>query len=207
MNDFQTINDIVNESVRNSSYYTVAISSCVFILYTLIVNLISYFKQKSKNKPLIEMSKAMKEMTENLVKLNVVLDRTLKDKERREASKCKSVIDLSFRAFASKIAQECESIIIHNNIDKNKQFIQDNITKLVSTEYFKLYSILSQYEINEINVATKLKEDWIKDVSDSIVSIVFNGQDSLSRISQLNNRLLLHVADYSTFVNNKTFNT
>ena len=200
MNDFQTINDIVNESVRNSSYYTVAISSCVFILYTLIVNLISYFKQKSKNKPLIEMSKAMKEMTENLVKLNVVLDRTLKDKERREASKCKSVI-------ASKIVQECESIIIHNNIDKNKQFIQDNITKLVSTEYFKLYSILSQYEINEVNVATKLKEDWIKDVSDSIVSIVFNGQDSLSRISQLNNRLLLHVADYSTFVNNKTFNT
>ena len=34
MNDFQTVNDVVNESVRNSSYYTVAISSCVFILYT-----------------------------------------------------------------------------------------------------------------------------------------------------------------------------
>ena len=48
MNDFQTVNDVVNESVRNSSYYTVAISSCVFILYTLIVNLISYFKGKKE---------------------------------------------------------------------------------------------------------------------------------------------------------------
>ena len=67
MNDFQTINDIVNESVRNSSYYTVAISSCVFILYTLIVQLIGYFKGKAKNKPLIEMAEAIKENTENIV--------------------------------------------------------------------------------------------------------------------------------------------
>ena len=61
MNDFQTVNDIVNESFRNSSYYTVAISSCVFILYTLIVQLIGYFKGKAKNKPLIEMAEAIKE--------------------------------------------------------------------------------------------------------------------------------------------------
>ena len=76
MHDFQTINEIVSESVRNSSYYTVAISSCVFIVYTLINNLVSYFKTKSKNKPLIEISKAMVEMTENIVKLNTILDKT-----------------------------------------------------------------------------------------------------------------------------------
>ena len=69
MNDFQTINDIVNESVRNSSYYTVAISSCVFIVYTLIVQLIGYFKAKNKSKPMLEMSKALKEMAANIVKL------------------------------------------------------------------------------------------------------------------------------------------
>ena len=156
MHDFQTINEIVSESVRNSSYYTVAISSCVFILYTLIVNLISYFKSKSKNKPLLEMSKAMKEMTENIVKLNAVLDKTFKEAERKEIHKCKNVIELAFRNFASHISQECEDIITHNNIEKNKEFITDNITKLVSTEYYKLYSILSSYEINEVNVANRL---------------------------------------------------
>ena len=207
MNDFQTINEIVNESIRNSSYYTVAISSCVFILYTLIVNLISYFKTKSKNKPILEMSKAMKEMTENIVKLNAVLDKTFKEAERKEIHKCKNVIELAFRNFASHISQECEDIITHNNIEKNKEFITDNITKIISTEYYKLYSILSAYEINEVNVASKLKEEWIKEVADNIIAIVYEKQDAISRISQLNSRLLIYSCDYSTYINNKTFNT
>ena len=207
MNDFQTINDIVNESVRNSSYYTVAISSCVFILYTLIVNLISYFKTKSKNKPILEMSKAMKEMTENIVKLNAVLDKTFKEAERKEIHKCKNVIELAFRNFASRISQECEDIITHNNIEKNKEFITDNITKLVSTEYYKLYSILSSYEINEVNVANRLKEEWIKEVADNMIAIIYDGQEAISRINQLNNRLFVYIDEYSTYINNKTFNT
>ena len=207
MNDFQTINDIVNESIRNSSYYTVAISSCVFILYTLIVNLISYFKTKSKNKPILEMSKAMKEMTENIVKLNAVLDKTFKEAERKEIHKCKNVIELAFRNFASRISQECEDIITHNNIEKNKEFITDNITKLVSTEYYKLYSILSSYEINEVNVANRLKEEWIKEVADNMIAIIYDGQEAISRINQLNNRLFVYIDEYSTYINNKTFNT
>ena len=207
MNDFQTINDIVNESIRNSSYYTVAISSCVFILYTLIVNLISYFKTKSKNKPILEMSKAMKEMTENIVKLNAVLDKTFKEAERKEIHKCKNVIELAFRNFASRISQECEDIITHNNIEKNKEFITDNITKLVSTEYYKLYSILSSYEINEVNVANRLKEEWIKEIADNMIAIIYDGQEAISRINQLNNRLFVYIGEYSTYINNKTFNT
>lgn len=207
MNDFQTINDIVNESIRNSSYYTVAISSCVFVLYTLIVQLISYFKAKNKSKPLIEMSMAMKQMTENIVKLNAVLDKTFKEAERKESHKCKNVIELGFRAFASRISQECESIVTHNNIEQNKEFITDNINKIVSTEYFKLYSILSSYEINEVNVASKLKEEWIKEIANNMIAIVYDGQDAISRINQLNSRLLIYVGDYSTYINNKTFNT
>ena len=207
MHDFQTINEIVSESVRNSSYYTVAISSCVFIVYTLINNLVSYFKTKSKNKPLIEISKAMVEMTENIVKLNTILDKTFKDAERKEISKCKTVIDLAFRTFASRISHQCESIITHNNIEKNKEFITDNITKIISTEYYKLYSILSAYEINEVNVASKLKEEWIKEVADNIIAIVYAEQDAISRINQLNSRLLIYSCDYSTYINNKTFNT
>lgn len=207
MHDFQTINEIVSESVRNSSYYTVAISSCVFILYALITNLVSYFKAKSKNKPLIEISKAMAEMTENIVRLNTILDKTFKDAERKEASKCKTVIDLAFRNFSSRISQQCESIITHNNIEKNKEFITDNITKIISTEYYKLYSILSAYEINEVNVATKLKEEWIKEVADSAISVIYSPQDAIVRINQLNSRLLIYSCDYSTYINNKTFNT
>ena len=95
----------------------------------------------------------------------------------------------------------------HNNIEKNKEFITDNITKLVSTEYYKLYSILSSYEINEVNVASRLKEEWIKEVADNMIAIVYDGQEAISRINQLNNRLLVYIGEYSTYINNKTFNT
>ena len=207
MNDFQTINDVVNESVRNSSYYTVAISSCVFILYTLIVQLIGYFKSKSKNKPLLEMANALKENTANIVKLNSVLDKTLQDGERKNARQCEDAIRLGFMSFAMKIAQEVNSIIANNNIDKNKELIIGNINKLVNTEYYKLYSVLSNYEINEVNVASKLKEEWIKDIADNVIAIVYNGQDAISRITHINNRLNISVNEYSTYINNKTFNT
>ena len=199
MNDFQTINDIVNESVRNSSYYTVAISSCVFILYTLIVQLIGYFKGKAKNKPIIEMSKALSEMGENIVKLNAVLDKTFKDAERKEAHKCKKAIELGF--------EEIQSIIIHNNIDSNKELITDNVKTLVSTEYYKLYSALSDYDINDAPVNKRLKEEWIKELSDEILKIVYNDNEPLVRIGQINNRVTTLIANYSTYINNKTFNT
>ena len=207
MDDFQTVNDIVNESVRNSSYYTVAISSCVFILYTLIVQLIGYFKGKAKNKPLIEMAEAIKENTENIVKLNSVLDKTLQGAEKKKVRQCESAIDLAFKASSLRIVQEAASIIAHNNIDKNKEFIVGNINKLVSNEYYRLYSALAIYEINDVNVASRLKEEWIKEIADNLVDIIYNGQDAMTRITQVNNRLNVCVNEYSTYINNKTFNT
>ena len=207
MNDFQTVNDIVNESVRNSSYYTVAISSCVFILYTLIVQLIGYFKGKAKNKPLIEMAEAIKENTENIVRLNGVLDKTLQGAEKKKVRQCESAIDLAFKASSLRIIQEAASIIAHNNIDKNKEFIVSNINKFVSTEYYRLYSALAIYEINDVNVASRLKEEWIKEIADNIVDIIYNGQDAMTRVTQINNRLNVCINEYSTYINNKTFNT
>ena len=207
MNDFQTINDVVNESIRNSSYYTVAISSCVFILYTLIVQLIGYFKGKAKNKPIMEMSKALNEMGENIVKLNAVLDKTLKDAERKEAHKCKKAIELGFGNLESIIVRDVQTIVIHNNIETNKGLIRENIKTLCSTEYYKLYSALSDYDINEAPVNKRLKEEWIKELSDEILKIVYNGADKITRISQINNRIATLIANYSTYINNKTFNT
>lgn len=207
MNDFQTINDIVNESVKNSSYIAVIISSVVFIIYTSIIKVIDYFKAKNRNRPLIEMANAIKENTTNIVKLNGVLDKTLQDAERKEIRQCENAIELAFKAFAYKIVQECTNVIAHNNIDKNKSLITGNINKLVSTEYYKLYSTLSAYEVKETNVATKLKDDWIREVADNIIAIVYDEQDSITRITQINSRLGICISEYSTYVNNKIFNT
>ena len=207
MDDLQVIQDIVEQSVRDSSYITVIISSSVFICYTLIVKVVDYFKAKSKNKPLIEMAIAIKEQNENIVKLNGVLDKTLRDAERKKNTQCEKAIEQGFKAVAFKMAQKCSDIIVHNNIDVNKEYIKSNLTKLISTEYYKLYSTLSIYEVKEVNVASKLKEEWIKELTEMLLDVIYDGQDATTRITQLNNRLEVAINEYSTYVNNKIFNT
>ena len=207
MEEFETINNVVNESIRNSSYITVIISSCIFISYTLIIRLIDYFKSKNKDKPLLEMSKAMKTMGENITKLNIILVKNFEDAEKKESRQCARVIQLGFKAFGFKIIQECTNIIVHNNVDKNRKLIESNINKIISTEYYNLYSALSAYEIKEINVSTKLKEDWIKEIANAVIAIIYDGQDSVIRIVHLNDKLNILINDYSTFVYNKIFNT
>lgn len=207
MEEFEIINNIVNEGIRNSSYITVIISSCIFISYTLIVRLIDYFKSKNKDKPLLEMSKAMKTMGENITKLNIILVKNFEDAEKKENRKCERVIQLGFKAFGFKISQECTNIIVHNNVDKNRKLIESNINKIISTEYYNLYSALSAYEIKEINVSTKLKEDWIKEIANAVIAIIYDGQDSVIRIVHINDKLNILINDYSTFVYNKIFNT
>lgn len=207
MEDLKTITEIVNDGIRDSSYVTVLISSCIFIIYTLIIRLIDYFKAKNKDKPLLEMSKAMKEMGDNIAKLNAVLAKNFEDAEKKEIRQCDNAINLGFKALGFKISQECASIIAHNNIDKNKELISSNLNKIINTEYFKLYSTLSVYEINEVNVASKLKEEWVKELVDALIAIIYDGQDSVIRIAHINDKISILINDYSTYVSNKTFNT
>ena len=47
MDELQTINDVVNNAVKDSSYITVLISSGVFIAYTLIIKLVDLYKSKN----------------------------------------------------------------------------------------------------------------------------------------------------------------
>ena len=207
MEELKTINEIIDESVRNSSYITVIISSCVYIIYTIVNKLIDYFKAKNKDKPLLEMSKAMKEMGDNIAKLNSVLNKTFEDSEKKESRQCERAIQSSFRAMAFRLVQETTNIIARNNIDKNEELIRSNITKLVNTEYYRLYSTLSVYEIKEVIVSTKLREEWIKELSDALIAIIYDGQEPVIRIAHLNDRINILVNDYSTYVSNKIFNT
>lgn len=206
MNDFQTIHDIIDNSIKSSSYYTVIISSCVFISYTLIIKIIEIIKSKNRNRPIIEMSVAVKEVSNNVVKLNGVLDKFFQDSIRRENDKCKIAIELSFINYQSKIEHLCRDIIIHNNININKDSIISNITQTVNAEYYKIYSNLSLYEVNNKIVASHLKDKWIDETINDMINIIYNNQSDRDRISQITNKLTVRVNNYSTFIYNKTFN-
>lgn len=206
MNDLQTVNEIINTAVKDSSYITVIISCGVFILYTLINKVIELYKAKDRNKPMLEMASAIKQVSENVVKLNQVLDKTFQDAEIKEANRITNIISASFNSFKSEIITRAIDIIVHNNIEANKESVKQSIYKTVNTEYYKIYSIFSAYEHDKVNVATKLKEEWIDAVTEEVLQIIYNGQDATDRIRQINNKLSIDTEEYSTYINNKVFN-
>ena len=206
MEDLQTINDIINGAVKDSSYITVLISSGVFILYTLIIKVVDLFKAKDRNKPIIEMASAIKEVSENVVKLNQVLDKTIQDAETKEASRINNIILTAFNSFKAALLNQCIDIIIYNHIETTKDNVKQTIYKTTSTEYYKLYSIFSAYEHDSVNVATKIKEEWIDDITNECLKIIYDGAEATLRIRQLNNKLNLIIEEYSIYIKNKVFN-
>lgn len=207
MEEFNQINDIIAESIKDTSYITVLISSGVYLAYTLIIKLVDLFKAKDRNRPIVEMAAAIKQVSENVVKLNGVLDKSFQDAETKERNKVKNAICTAFDSFKWAVANTCHDIIIHNNIEQNKVLIKQNLFKVISTEYYKLYNVFSAYELDGICVATKLKEEWIDAVTNECLAIIYDGQDSINRISQISNKLLILTNGYSIYINNKVFNS
>ena len=206
MEDFNQVNQIVSDAIKDSSYITVLISSGVYILYTLIIKLVDLFKTKDRNKPLIQMASAIKEVSENVVKLNTVLDKQIQNAESKELTKVRQVISLAFDSFRANISKTCNEIIIHNNIDTNRDLIRENLFKTISTEYYKLYNVFSAYEVDGINIATKIKDEWIDDTTKECLEVIYDGQDKDVRIGQILNKLTIIANEHSVYVNNKVFN-
>lgn len=206
MEDFNQVNQIVSDAIKDSSYITVLISSGVYILYTLIIKLVDLFKAKDRNKPLIQMASAIKEVSENVVKLNTVLDKQIQDAESKELTKVRQVINLAFDSFRANISKTCNEIIIHNNIDTNRNLIRENLFKTISIEYYKLYNVFSAYEVDGINIATKIKDEWIDDTTKECLEVIYDGQDKDVRIGQILNKLTIIANEHSVYVNNKVFN-
>lgn len=207
MEEFNQINDIIAKSIKDTSYITVLISSGVYLAYTLIIKFVDLFKAKDRNRPIVEMAAAVKQVSENVVKLNGVLDKAFQDAETKERNKVKNAICTAFDSFKWAVANTCHEIIIHNNIEQNKVLIKQNLFKVTSTEYYKLYNVFSAYELDGICVATKLKEEWIDAVTNECLAIIYDGQDSINRISQISNKLLILTNEYSIYINNKVFNS
>lgn len=206
MDDFNQVNQIVSDAIKDSSYITVLISSGVYILYTLIIRLVDLFKAKDRNKPLIQMASAIKEVSENVVKLNTVLDKQIQDAESKELTKVRQVISLAFDSFRANISKTCNEIIIHNNIEENRDLIRENLFKTISTEYYKLYNVFSAYEVDGINIATKIKDEWIDVTTKECLEVIYDGQDKDVRIGQIINKLTIIANEHSVYVNNKVFN-
>lgn len=203
MEEFKVFNSVIENTVRNTSYITVIISSVVFISYTVIIKLIDYFRHKDDKKSLVEMGLAVKEVSNNVAKLNAILDNLFQDITKKNLEKGKIIIELAFFNFQYKIVNLCRNIIINNNIDINKEFIIANITKTVNTEFYRAYHTLSLYEVGNTLLSEFLKDSWKDDCIKDVLAIIYNGQEDKLRISQINSNLSIKVDDWIVYINNK----
>ena len=203
MEEFKVFNSVIENTVRNTSYITVIISSVVFISYTVIIKLIDYFRHKDDKKSLIEMGLAVKEVSNNVAKLNAILDNLFQDITKKNLEKGKIIIELAFFNFQYKIINLCRNIIINNNIDINKEFIIANITKTVNTEFYRAYHTLSLYEVGNTLLSEFLKDSWKDDCIKDVLAIIYNGQEDKLRISQINSNLSIKVDNWIVYINNK----
>lgn len=203
MEEFKVFNSVIENTVRNTSYITVIISSVVFISYTVIIKLIDYFRHKDDKKSLVEMGLAVKEVSNNVAKLNAILDNLFQDITKKNLEKGKIIIELAFFNFKYKIVNLCRNIIINNNIDINKEFIIANITKTVNTEFYRAYHTLSLYEVGNTLLSEFLKDSWKDDCIKDVLAIIYNGQEDKLRISQINSNLSIKVDNWIVYINNK----
>lgn len=195
--------DFVNQVLKDYSLTAVIISSCIFILYTIVIKGIDYFRHKDQQKPMIEMVNSIKEVSNNVVRLNTILDKLFQDALRKDVEKSKMVIELSFSNFQSRIVHLCRNIIINNNIDLNKNLVVANIRQTINAEYYKVYHNLSQYDIDGRPISLFLKEEWKEDCLNNILGIIYNGQEDKIRINQIYNILYVKVNDWIVYINNK----
>ena len=195
--------DFVNQALKDYSLTAVIISSCIFILYTIVIKGIDYFRHKNQQKPMIEMVNSIKEVSNNVVRLNTILDKLFQDALRKDVEKSKMVIELSFFNFQSRIAHLCRNIIINNNIGLNKNLVVANIKQTINAEYYKVYHNLSQYDIDGRPISLFLKEEWKEDCLNNILGIIYNGQEDKIRINQIYNILYVKINDWIVYINNK----
>lgn len=197
---------VLLEIINKGSISSAILLAIILILYQIITRVLDNIKSKDKNKPIVEMGAAIKEVGTNLTNLNVVLTKFIQDSTKRDAERCKNTIELSFTAFEHNLFDASRTIIVYNNILANKESISDNISQTVNSEYYKIISVLSLYEVDNKLVAVHLKKEWIVELINDLLNVIYNGQEAMIRINLIRSKLKAKVSNYSTYVYNKTFN-
>lgn len=206
MEELPVIKEVIENAVQSSSHLTAIIIGIVFILYHAVNKWSDNKKEQTKAKPMADLATGVNNVNENVAKLAQVLNKWINDAERKEANRITSIITTGLNSFKASILESCLTIIRFNSIRENETTIRQNIAKSVNTEYYKLYSILSNYEHESINVSSKMSKEWIDEVTNACIEIIYNDQDAISRICALDTKLNLMTGNYSVYLNNTVFN-
>lgn len=180
----------------------------VVAIYLVIIKFIDSSKETKRlqleNEKDLKINKNFQDISDSFIKLNTFLEYYTKDIIEKDDDKCKYAIKTSFAGMAKSIVNFSISTIINNNVDANKETIIDNISHLINTEYYNVYSCFLLYRVGNTRLSELLKDKWKQELIDDIVNIIFNKNlTPEKRIYTINNKVNIRVNDYCTTITNK----
>lgn len=172
----------------------------IVVIYLIIVKLIDAKKENTQNKISSELTKSISTISNFLD--NITNSIISKDKER-----CRIIIKLSFENFEKELFLFVRDTVITNNIDKRHDYIIQSLENIINAKYYEVYDYLSTFELNGIKISSYCKNEWKKEIKDSLIRIIFDDNlDKIMKITEVQTKLNSFMSNYITYVHNKTFN-
>jgi hypothetical protein len=161
----------------------------IVLIYLIIIKVIDTKKESNT-------VKINKEVTECFRKLNLFLDYITKDILNNAEEKRDYAIKNSFKAFANFIIRHATSVIITNNINKNRENIVENIKYVVDSNYYRLYNLMFLYKL-----CNYIKQEWRDEINEDIIEIIYNDKFSKEeKLYNINNKINIKVDEYISIV-------
>jgi hypothetical protein len=142
-------------------------AAIVVVIYLLIVKWLDS-KKESKQ---VKVTEQLYVTMSNIDKFILSITKNIIDSDKE---KCKAAIKDSLYASAIHLIDFTTRSIINNNVEDNRDTIQNGIENLCKSNYYKVYATLSLYTINDYTVSHSMKDSWIKEIEDTLIKTVFD---------------------------------
>lgn len=121
----------------------------------------------------------------------------------KDKNKCQMAIEDAMFAAGLRLSMFVATTIVNNHIETNKENILSNIKNIINSEYYSVYSTLSLYKINNKEVSSYLKKEWMDDVEKDIIDVIYNTNlNKEDKILTFVNKINLRFQTYVTYINN-----
>jgi len=168
----------------------------VVAIYLIITKVLDSKKEDIQIKLSSELTKSINIISEFLTDITKnIID--------REKDKCKNAIEDSMYSTGMRFVSFVSSTLINNHIDTNKETILANISNIVNSEFYSIYSTLAMYKINGVIVSDYLDKKWIDTIEQDMIDIIYNNLlDKDDKILSFSNKLTLKFQNYVTYITN-----
>ena len=167
-----------------------AVVVAIYLVITKIIDTKRESEQARLSSKLVDsindISSFVKDLTKNIISV---------DKD-----KCRNSIKDAMYASGMRLINFVSSTIINNHVDKNKTNILENIKSIVNAEFYSVYNTLSMYSIEGNKISDYLNKDWMKDVEDDIVNIIYDvNLNKEEKILAFSNKINIKFQSYITY--------